>query len=75
MARTAGPELVIQAGTATSTRTRGDEKQSFNLIGLFGLGRVALEVFAWDGAGFAPGRPASFEFDGTGWRTGGSVAA
>lgn len=68
MARAAGPELVIQAGTATSTRTRGDEKQSFNLIGLPAAGRVALEVFAWDGTGFAAGRPARFEFDGTGWR-------
>jgi 3',5'-cyclic AMP phosphodiesterase CpdA len=68
MARTAGPELVIQAGTATSTRTRGDEKQSFNLITLSGPGQVALTVFAWDGADFVSGPPAGFEFDGSGWR-------
>ena len=32
MVKTAGPALVIQAGTATSTRLRADEAQSFNLI-------------------------------------------
>jgi 3',5'-cyclic AMP phosphodiesterase CpdA len=68
MAETAGPELVIQAGTATSTRVRGDETQSFNRIDIPAPGRVALTIFGWDGDGFAPGRPARFAFDGRLWR-------
>src|SRR3954447_21475040 len=59
----AGRELVIQAGTATSTRLRGDEKQSFNWIET-DSDRVALEVHAWDGGAFRPGKPAAFSFDG-----------
>ena len=46
----AGPALVIQAGTATSTRVR-DEAQSFNLIEV-GRGEVTLTVEAWDGDQF-----------------------
>lgn len=47
----AGQALVIQAGTATSTRLR-DEEQSFNLIDTAGDG-VSVAVQAWDGTGFA----------------------
>ena len=47
----AGEALVIQAGTATSTRVR-DEEQSFNLIEIE-AGEVTLTVQAWDGDGFA----------------------
>ena len=47
----AGRALVIQAGTATSTRLR-DEEQSFNLIGV-GDGEVTVAVQAWDGTGYA----------------------
>ena len=43
--------LVLQAGTATSTRLR-DEEQSFNLIGV-GDGEVTVAVQAWDGTGYA----------------------
>jgi 3',5'-cyclic AMP phosphodiesterase CpdA len=48
----AGPALVIQAGTATSTRLR-DEGQSFNLIEV-APGEVVLTVQAWDGDEFVP---------------------
>ena len=47
----AGRALVIQAGTATSTRLR-DEEQSFNLIGV-GDGEVTVAVQEWDGSGYA----------------------
>jgi 3',5'-cyclic AMP phosphodiesterase CpdA len=47
----AGKALVIQAGTATSTRLR-DEEQSFNLIETGG-DEVRVAVQAWDGTGFA----------------------
>ncbi len=47
----AGQALVIQAGTATSTRLR-DEEQSFNLIET-GEDEVRVAVQAWDGNGFA----------------------
>ena len=46
----AGEALVIQAGTATSTRLR-DEEQSFNLIEVE-RGEVMLTVQAWNGDAF-----------------------
>ena len=56
MVETAGPALVIQAGTATSTRLRGDELQSFNWIEA-APDRVELQVQRWDGSAFVR-RPA-----------------
>ena len=50
LATRAGPALVIQAGTATSTRLR-DEEQSFNQIDIEGED-VVLTVQAWGGSGF-----------------------
>ncbi|MDQ3075220.1 MAG: metallophosphoesterase [Pseudomonadota bacterium] len=46
----AGSALVIQAGTATSTRVR-DEEQSFNLIEV-APDDVTITVQSWDGRGF-----------------------
>lgn len=46
----AGPALVVQAGTATSTRLR-DEEQSFNLIEIDGES-VAISVQQWRPGGF-----------------------
>jgi predicted phosphodiesterase len=48
----AGPALVVQAGTATSTRLR-EEAQSFNLIEI-GPGNVAVTVECWDGTQYRP---------------------
>ena len=62
-----GPALVVQAGTATSTRLRGGEQQSFNWIEADKSG-VDLTVYAWQGEAFAPGRPARFAYDGSNWR-------
>ena len=55
----AGKALVIQAGTATSTRTR-DELQSFNRIEIDGSG-VRVTIQRWDGAGFVSGDSQFFE--------------
>lgn len=69
----AGPALVVQAGTATSTRLRGDEKQSFNWIEAH-KGRVEIEVHAWEETQFVPGKPASFSYDGDRWHFAGTPA-
>jgi len=74
MVKNAGAALVVQAGTATSTRLRGDEKQSFNWIEAH-KGKVEIEVHAWEGEGFVPGKPASFSYDGDNWHFAGTPAA
>ena len=74
MAENVGPALVIQAGTATSTRLRGDELQSFNWIET-GADQVMLRVLAWDGKGFAPSAPTGFAFDGANWHAAAAVGA
>jgi hypothetical protein len=67
MVETAGAALVIQAGTATSTRLRGDELQSFNWLDL-AKDRVELQVQRWDGGAFVAGRPTFFEYAQSNWR-------
>ena len=69
----AGTALVVQAGTATSTRLRGDERQSFNWIEGSSNG-IDLTVYAWDGATFRSSPPAHFAYDGNSWRTAKPVA-
>lgn len=59
----AGGALVVQAGTATSTRVR-DQKQSFNTIDV-GEQSVTVTVNAWQGAKFVPLDAQRF-----GWRAG-----
>jgi 3',5'-cyclic AMP phosphodiesterase CpdA len=66
MVETAGAALVIQAGTATSTRLRGEELQSFNWIET-APGRIELQVQRWDGRMFVAGRPTLFSLDGLSW--------
>ena len=68
MVKNAGPALVIQAGTATSTRLRDDEKQSFNLLRVERNDRVDVQVVAWDGAAFTSGNTAGYAFDGDNWQ-------
>jgi len=55
----AGGALVVQAGTATSNRVRGQD-QSFNLLDL-DAERVALTVYTWSGDGYRPADGQSFE--------------
>jgi 3',5'-cyclic AMP phosphodiesterase CpdA len=63
----AGQALVIQAGTATSTRLR-DEEQSFNLLEV-GDAEVTVAVQAWDGTGYASRDAQSFVRRGEHWET------
>ena len=67
LATGAGSALVIQAGTATSTRLRGEE-QSFNLIDT-GADMVGVTVQAWDGADFASRDAARFVRRAGKWET------
>jgi len=67
MVKNAGPALVIQAGTATSTRLRHGETQSFNLIHAHRNDAVEVRVIGWDGAAFQGGSRASYKFDGEHW--------
>lgn len=67
MVENAGPALVIQAGTATSTRLRGNELQSFNWIEAHNNNEIDLQVIAWDGERFNAGSHARYTFDGQSW--------
>jgi 3',5'-cyclic AMP phosphodiesterase CpdA len=67
MVETAGGSLVIQAGTATSTRLRNDELQSFNWIHVHRNDDIELQVIAWDGAAFNRGNHVRFTRDGDSW--------
>ncbi|WP_333574117.1 metallophosphoesterase family protein [Sphingomonas sp.] len=67
MAEKAGSALIIQAGTATSTRLRNAEPQSFNWLQVRRNDRCALQVVAWNGTSFQDGDRVAFEFDGRQW--------
>jgi 3',5'-cyclic AMP phosphodiesterase CpdA len=66
----AGSALVIQAGTATSTRLR-DEEQSFNRIDIDG-DSVTLTVQSWAGTKFASADAKRFVREGEQWRIAGT---
>lgn len=68
MVKKAGPALVVQAGTATSTRLRAEEAQSFNLIAAHANDSVDVQVIEWDGDAFVGRGHAAFGFDGEEWR-------
>ena len=67
MVHDSGPALVMQAGTATSTRLRNSELQSFNWVHAHRNDDVELQVVAWDGSAFRRGDHQRFTFDGQGW--------
>jgi len=67
MVENAGSALVMQAGTATSTRLRNDELQSFNWIHAHAHDDVELQVIAWDGNGFRRGSHVRYNYDGSNW--------
>ncbi len=67
MVDTAGSVLVVQAGTATSTRLRNDELQSFNWIHVRRHDAVELQVIAWNGCAFERGSHERFSHDGKTW--------
>ena len=66
----AGPALVVQAGTATSTRLR-DEEQSFNRIDIEEES-VTLTLQTWSGEKFVSSTGQRFELDGDHWRLAGA---
>jgi 3',5'-cyclic AMP phosphodiesterase CpdA len=67
----AGPALVVQAGTATSTRIR-EQDQSFNLINIEGEA-VTVTVETWSGSRFATQDSQRFEREDDHWRISGAV--
>ena len=69
MVQNAGGALVIQAGTATSTRLRNNELQSFNWIHAHKNNDIELQVVAWDGSGFRRGNHVRYNYDGEEWRS------
>ncbi|HEX7876644.1 MAG TPA: metallophosphoesterase [Sphingobium sp.] len=69
MVADAGGALVIQAGTATSTRLRNAEPQSFNWLHVHHHGDIELQVVVWDGASFQRGHHVAYHYADGGWRS------
>lgn len=68
MARDAGGALVIQAGTATSTRLRNAEPQSFNWLHVRAHDDIELQVAVWDGSAFRRASHVGYRYsEGDGW--------
>jgi 3',5'-cyclic AMP phosphodiesterase CpdA len=61
-----GGALVVQAGTATSTRVR-EQRQSFNTIDIDN-GRVTVTVNAWTGDAFKPADAQPYQYQDGRWR-------
>jgi 3',5'-cyclic AMP phosphodiesterase CpdA len=61
----AGPALVVQAGTATSTRVR-EQSQSFNRIEVDGPA-ITVTVESWDGSDFAAQDAQRYEREDDHW--------
>ena len=57
--------LVVQAGTATSSRTR-ETTNSFNVLRVSAR-RIEVTAYHWNGAAFEPGPAQAFHHDGNGW--------
>ena len=62
----AGGVLVVQAGTATSTRVR-EQEQSFNVIDVR-AGSVSITVHGWDGDAFRAKDSNNYEWKGGRWK-------
>jgi 3',5'-cyclic AMP phosphodiesterase CpdA len=61
-----GGVLIVQAGTATSTRVRHQE-QSFNTIDI-AEGKVAISVHGWNGSAFEAAEAQPYEYRDGRWR-------
>lgn len=66
----AGPALVVQAGTATSTRVR-EQSQSFNRLEVDGRS-ITVIVETWDGSAFTPQDAQQYQRQGDHWRIAGA---
>jgi 3',5'-cyclic AMP phosphodiesterase CpdA len=62
----AGGVLVVQAGTATSTRVR-EQEQSFNSIDI-AAGAATITVHGWDGDDFKPRDSSRYELEQGRWK-------
>jgi 3',5'-cyclic AMP phosphodiesterase CpdA len=69
MAERAGSAIIIQAGTATSTRLRNAEPQSFNWLEVRRNDHFSLQVIAWNGTSFSEGDKVAFAYDGGEWHS------
>ena len=67
MVEDAGGALVIQAGTATSTRLRNAEPQSFNWLHVQHNNAIELQVIVWDGTAFRRGHHVEYCYENAGW--------
>lgn len=69
MVAEAGPTLVIQAGTATSTRLRNQEPQSFNWLHVQSGNQMELQVIVWNGDEFQRASHVGFVLEGDEWHS------
>lgn len=69
MVAEAGPTLVIQAGTATSTRLRNQEPQSFNWLHVQPGNQMELQVIVWNGDDFQRASHVGFSLKGGEWHS------
>ncbi|MGN8001469.1 metallophosphoesterase family protein [Sphingomonas sp. 22176] len=69
MAEKAGSAIIVQAGTATSTRLRNAEPQSFNWLEVASHDRFSLQVIAWGGTSFLEASKVAFTYDGGDWQS------
>jgi len=69
MVAEAGPTLVIQAGTATSTRLRNQEPQSFNWLHVEQGNEMELQVIVWNGEKFERASHVGFSLQGEHWHS------
>ena len=60
--------LVVQAGTATSSRTR-ESTNSFNLLRLSPR-HIEVDTYLWTGSGFACGTTEAYDHGEHGWKSG-----
>jgi 3',5'-cyclic AMP phosphodiesterase CpdA len=67
MVANAGGALVVQAGTATSTRLRNDEPQSFNWLHAHHNNAIELQVIVWNGARFERAHYVEYDYAGGQW--------
>jgi 3',5'-cyclic AMP phosphodiesterase CpdA len=61
-----GGVLVVQAGTATSTRVR-EQQQSFNVVEV-GEESVTVTIHNWNGHHFAPAQPQPYKYRNGRWQ-------
>ena len=66
LATRSGGTLVVQAGTATSTRVR-EQQQSFNTIDIDGS-RVTLTLYAWAGDAFKAADAQPYQYQDGRWK-------